>query len=74
MPAAAHRMTHLSLIRIVGGRPGMAEVLEVPVEAGATIRACFVEDDMGNRLEACTDQYDFAAELTVIPPRYGDPG
>ena len=65
------RMTRLSLIRIEGGRPGMAEVLEVPVEAGATIRACFSEEGTGNRREACSDQYDFTAELTVIPPGTG---
>src|SRR3546814_5831390 len=41
------------------------EVLVVPWEASLMIRACFSEEDMKDRLEACHDEYDFGATLAV---------
>jgi len=41
------------------------EALLVPWEASLMIRACFSEEDMKDRLEACHDEYDFGATLAV---------
>src|SRR3546814_20543862 len=41
------------------------EVLVVPWEASLMIRACFSEEDMKDRLEACHDEYDFGATFAV---------
>jgi hypothetical protein len=42
-----------------GGR----EVLRVPMSSSISIRACFNEDDVEKRLDACHDEYSFAATL-----------
>lgn len=39
------------------------EVLTVPMSGGLSIRACFSEQDMRNRLDACHDEYTFSASL-----------
>lgn len=43
------------------------EALVVPWEGSLLIRACFSEEDMKDRLEACHDEYDFGATLAAAP-------
>lgn len=54
-----------------GSAPGStglgAEVLDIVWDGSLMIRACFSEQDMKDRLEACHDEYDFAATLTAAP-------
>jgi hypothetical protein len=59
--------TRLILVRVEPGGPQAAEVLTVPVEGSAMIRACFSEEDMRQRREACHDEYEFAGTLTLAP-------
>jgi len=62
--AAAAR---LLLYRAEANGRGFGEVLDVPVGASATIRACFFEDDTRQRLEACHDEYGLAGTLNLAP-------
>ena len=52
-----------------GAAPGAtgfgAEVLDIVWDSSLMIRACFSEQDMKDRLEACHDEYDFAATLSA---------
>src|SRR3546814_662216 len=60
--------SQLHLLELDGARAAPAlggEVLVVPWEASLMIRACFSEEDMKDRLEACHDEYDFGATLAV---------
>lgn len=59
--------TRLILVRIEPSAPQAAEVLAVPVEGSAMIRACFSEEDMRLRREACHDEYEFSGALTLAP-------
>lgn len=59
--------THLELVRAAPGGPAIGGVLVVPVGAGKDIRACFGESDRRHRRGACSDQYEFAARLTLDP-------
>ena len=59
--------TRLILVRVEPGAPQAAEVLTVPVEGSAMIRACFSEADMRLRREACHDEYEFSGALTLAP-------
>ncbi len=64
--------TRLSLLRLEPGAAAPVAVLEVPAEGSAMVRACFSEDDMRRRREACHDEYELTGTLTLIPPRNGD--
>lgn len=44
-----------------------SELLDVAWDGSLMIRACFSEQDMKDRLEACHDQYDFSATLSAAP-------
>ena len=59
--------THVELVRAVPGAAAPGGVLDVPVRAGKDIRACFGERDRRARRDACSDQYEFAAALTLDP-------
>lgn len=43
------------------------EAIEVPWSGSLLIRACFSEEDMKDRLEACHDEYEFDAALAAAP-------
>lgn len=59
---------HLYELAATPGSTGLgAEVLDVVWDGSLMIRACFSEEDMKDRLEACHDQYDFAATLSAAP-------
>ena len=56
---------HLYELDAAPGSTGLgAERLDVVWDGSLMIRACFSEEDMKDRLEACHDQYDFAARLS----------
>lgn len=63
--------TRLILVRVEPGGPQAAEVLTVPVEGSAMIRACFSEEDMRRRREACHDEYELGGALTLAPDDAG---
>jgi hypothetical protein len=57
-----------SELRLVHVRPGTADpktVLSIPVDGSIMIRACFSEEDMRQRAEACHDEYDFRGALAL---------
>lgn len=62
--SAAVTFQHLMLVR--PGKPPV-EVLEAPYDSDISIRACFSEKDMKQRLDACADQYTLKSSLTVAP-------
>lgn len=62
---------HLLRLGIAPHGAGLVEVLDVVWDSSLTIRACFSEKDMKDRLEACHDEYGFKGKLTVAP---GDGG
>ncbi|MGN6689775.1 MAG: hypothetical protein ACTHJU_02400 [Sphingopyxis sp.] len=43
------------------------EAIEVPWSGSLLIRACFSEEDMKDRLDACHDEYEFGATLVAAP-------
>jgi hypothetical protein len=55
--------TDLVLLRVTPATA--AAVLDIPVAAGATIRACFGARDRRRRRDACADQYSFRGQLTL---------
>ncbi|HYD89357.1 MAG TPA: hypothetical protein VEA80_17895 [Vitreimonas sp.] len=55
--------THVTLYGISGA--AVAPILTAPLSGEITIRACFDEDDMRARREACHDEYKFAGALTL---------
>lgn len=59
--------TRLILVRVEPGGSQAAEVLTVPVQGSAMVRACFSEEDMRLRRAACHDEYEFAGALTLAP-------
>ncbi|MFT8243348.1 hypothetical protein [Roseomonas sp. BN140053] len=60
--------TGLRLFRVAaGGTAAAVPVLEVPLAASLTIRACFGERDMRRRRGACHDEYGFSASLGLVP-------
>lgn len=59
--------TRLILVRLEPGAAQAAAVLTAPVQGSAMIRACFSEEDMRLRREACHDEYELAGELTLAP-------
>lgn len=59
---------HLFELGSAPGSTGLGEeVLNIVWDGSLMIRACFSEQDMKDRLEACHDEYDFAATLTAAP-------
>lgn len=48
-------------------------ILHLPLDANAMIRACFSEDDFKQRAGACHDEYGFEATLTLIAEGQGMP-
>ncbi len=56
--------THLHLILFRPARPPVA-VLRVPVKANILIRACFSEEDVKKRADACHDEYDFTGIVSL---------
>jgi hypothetical protein len=65
--------TRLTLVRAEPGAAPLVDVLEVPVEAGSMVRACFGEEDMQLRAEACHDEYEFAGTLALDPAAAAGP-
>jgi hypothetical protein len=59
--------TRLVLVRVEPGASEAAAVLTLPVQGSAMIRACFSEEDMRQRRQACHDEYEFAGTLTLAP-------
>jgi len=59
--------TRLILVRVAPGASRAEAVLAVPVEGSAMVRACFSEEDMRLRREACHDDYQFSGTLTLAP-------
>ena len=56
----------LQLLRLAGDAVPVP-VLETPIGASAMVRACFSEEDMRQRAEACHDEYEFNGSLTLDP-------
>lgn len=56
----------LQLVRLAGDAAPVP-VLETPIGASSTIRACFSEQDMRQRAQACHDEYEFSGTLTLDP-------
>lgn len=48
------------------------EVLDIVWDSSLMIRACFSEQDMKNRLEACHDEYSFTGTLAAAAPDGGE--
>ena len=66
--------TRLILVRLEPAASRAAEILTVPVEGSALVRACFSEADIGLRREACHDEYELEGTLTLAPePQAGRP-
>lgn len=63
--------TRLILVRVEPDAPQAAAVLTVPVEGSSMVRACFSEEDMRLRREACHDDYQFSGTLTLAPDGVG---
>lgn len=59
--------TRLIMVRVAPGAAEATEVLTVPAEGSAMIRACFSEEDMRQRREACHDEYELNGTLTLAP-------
>lgn len=55
--------SHLTLYRLSAG--GVTEVARLPYAASRDIRACFDQDDMEQRADACSDQYTFVSRLRL---------
>ena len=68
------RAERLHLFRLTVAADGAVlgpELLDVRWDAEAQIRACFGEDDMARRREACHDIYRFATSLSLEGDRSG---
>ena len=63
---------HLLRFGMAPHAAGAAEVLDVVWDSSLTIRACFSEKDMKDRLGACHDEYDYKAVLTAAPADGGE--
>lgn len=63
--------TRLILVRVEPDAAQAETVLAVPVEGSAMVRACFSEEDMRLRREACHDDYQFSGTLTLAPDGTG---
>jgi hypothetical protein len=59
--------TRLILVRVEPGASEATLVATLPVQGSAMIRACFSEEDMRQRRQACHDEYEFAGTLTLAP-------
>jgi hypothetical protein len=64
----------VELVQAPSGDGAVEGLLLVPARGGIGIRACFDEEDMRNRREACHDEYQFDGTLTLDPAvRAGPP-
>lgn len=54
---------HLVLFRIAGG--SATELMRLPISGSIMIRACFSEEDMAARGDACHDQYEFVSRVRL---------
>ncbi|MEN3747648.1 hypothetical protein TPR58_10745 [Sphingomonas sp. HF-S3] len=59
--------TRVKLYEVTVDRPGGRAILDQPIRASLTIRACFDEKDSAKRLDACHDEYGFSARLGLVP-------
>lgn len=57
--------TRVTLYRATPGSTATPAVLTAPLSSNITIRACFDEDDVRTRREACVDEYTFGAALSL---------
>lgn len=62
---ASASFLHLFQLYPMDGRIAMREVLTLPLEGHALIRACFSERDFRQRRGACSDEYNFATTLRL---------
>ncbi len=70
------RVSQLALARLYHQDDGIQiddEVLLLPADSHAAIRACFSEADARRRADVCEDTYDFTAELSLDPVGQGMP-
>ena len=66
--------TELRLFRVTrDGAAVGAPVLTLPVRASLLIRACFSEEDLEKRAEACHDEYGFTGQVGVEASGSGTP-
>jgi hypothetical protein len=65
------RRTDLVLLRVTPD--AAATVLDIPLEASATIRACFDARDRRRRRDACDDRYSFRGRLGLDPGNAAGP-
>jgi len=69
--------SHLLLYRVRPDLPPDRQVedgsvvLELPLSASASIRACFDDRDRRRRRDACSDEYSYEATIAVDPARVG---
>ncbi len=68
----AHSGT-LTLYHVTAADGSFRDVLSVPWDSGAMIRACFSEKDYRQRAGACHDEYDYSASLEVAGAGAGSP-
>lgn len=59
--------TRLILVRLAPGAAEAEAVLTAPVQGSAMVRACFSEEDMRLRREACHDEYELEGTLAPAP-------
>lgn len=55
--------SNLTLYRLSGG--AATEIAKLPYAGSLDIRACFTEEDMAHRADACSDQYSFASRIRL---------
>lgn len=55
--------SHLTLYRVANG--AATEIAKLPYAASLDIRACFDEDDTRQRMDACSDQYNFVSRVRL---------
>lgn len=55
--------SQLVLYAVAGG--AVNEVVQMPLSASATVRACFDEDDQRQRAGACHDEYAFVTRISL---------
>ncbi|ALJ14624.1 hypothetical protein [Sphingopyxis macrogoltabida] len=63
---------HLLRVGVAPHAAGLVEVLDTVWDSSLMIRACFSEQDMKNRLEACHDEYSFTGALAAAAPDGGE--
>lgn len=61
------RAAFVELVRAPRGDGPVESLFTVPASSGIGIRACFDDEDMRNRRQACHDEYEFEGTLTLDP-------